>query len=76
MEGAQWNGTVVLNDGSAEKLDTCYLQWAAADQVKEDQVVVPVYLNADRNILLFQTSVPVHADKRQIVERAVAIRAA
>ncbi|KAJ2451292.1 dynein heavy chain [Coemansia sp. RSA 2336] len=79
MEGARWDDTVVLNDGSAEKLDTCYLQWTAGaeDQGKEDQVVVPVYLNADRSILLFQTGVPVHADKRQtVVERAVAIRAA
>ncbi|KAJ2368973.1 dynein heavy chain, partial [Coemansia sp. RSA 2610] len=76
LEGAVWSDSVQLNDGRAEPLDSCYLQWSK--DACQDGVVVPVYLNGDRSLLLFQTSVPVgpSTDKQQVVQRAVAITAA
>ncbi|KAJ2828525.1 dynein heavy chain, partial [Coemansia erecta] len=80
LEGAQWFGSLLaLNDGSAERLDVCYLQWSKhSDEDKLEGVNVPVYLNADRSLLLFQTKVPVEkgVDERTVVQRAVAIVAA
>ncbi|KAJ1783900.1 hypothetical protein LPJ62_004851, partial [Coemansia sp. RSA 2167] len=61
------------NEGSASHVQVGYLSWSKTQS--EDGVVVPVYLNGDRSLLLFEVRVPVEhsVDAHKVVQRAVAI---
>ncbi|KAJ2157684.1 dynein heavy chain [Coemansia sp. RSA 552] len=82
LEGAQWSGgALVLNDGTADRLDTCYIQWTHHADAVAEGVAVPVYLNVDRKVLLFEARLPIDdaADgggSSAVIQRAVAIVAA
>ncbi|KAI8321400.1 dynein heavy chain [Martensiomyces pterosporus] len=85
IEGATWrNSALALNDGGAERLDTCCLQWTKGAPVPADSdagcVAIPVYLNMDRSDLLFEVSLPIDArsgaSTGSVIQRAVAIVAA
>ncbi|KAJ2638163.1 dynein heavy chain [Coemansia sp. RSA 1286] len=91
IEGATWSleqSALALNDGSAERLEACYLAWKhrgqhqAEPQSSEsnDLVNVPVYLNIDRSDLLFEFSLPIDSARgvrsSAVVQRAVAVVAA
>ncbi|KAJ1758266.1 dynein heavy chain, partial [Coemansia sp. RSA 2523] len=76
VEGAEWTRGLVVNEGSASHVQVGYLSWSKTQS--EDGVVVPVYLNGDRSLLLFEVRVPVEhsVDAHKVVQRAVAIVAA
>ncbi|KAJ2138918.1 dynein heavy chain, partial [Coemansia sp. RSA 788] len=76
VEGAEWTRGLVVNEGSASHVQVGYLSWSKTQS--EDGVVVPVYLNGDRSLLLFEVRVPVEhsVDAQKVVQRAVAIVAA
>ncbi|KAJ2856201.1 dynein heavy chain [Coemansia erecta] len=92
FEGAAWNaeqGVLALNDGSAERLEICYLVWKRRNQHQTgsqsteagaDMVNVPMYLNIDRNDLLFDFVLPIDSAhgirSSAVVQRAVAVVAA
>ncbi|KAJ2477670.1 dynein heavy chain [Coemansia sp. RSA 2320] len=89
IEGAAWDGgALALNDGSAEPLGPCAIEWTRRSSANEDQdrtVCIPVYLNTDRSLLLFEAHLPLAApagsashgpDVSTVVQRAVAIVAA
>ncbi|PIA14754.1 hypothetical protein COEREDRAFT_46106 [Coemansia reversa NRRL 1564] len=88
IEGAAWSATnlLALNDGSHESLPTCYLTWSTGDLLPsssetdgavKDIALVPVYLNRDRNGLLFVAHLPIDlvhgATPDAVTQRAVAI---
>lgn len=94
VEGADWqaqtsggSGCLKLNDGATTALEDCTLvwipqaEWEASRQRPGDQeqrVPLSVYLNADRQILLFSIDLPITRGLRKgiVAQRAVAIRAA
>lgn len=88
IEGASWDShALVLNAGSVEELSTCYLYWTRCQKdnnaaCKDSEISVPVYLNVDRNFLLFEAILPFAllaqrpGDSASIVQRAVALFAA
>ncbi|KAJ1950224.1 dynein heavy chain, partial [Linderina macrospora] len=83
LEGAEWQqDAVALNDGTNERLSTCFLTWTRSkDDVKAAEGVdIPVYLNLDRSDLLFQVRLPIDTQggtaPGAVIQRAVAIVAA
>ncbi|KAJ2808001.1 dynein heavy chain [Coemansia guatemalensis] len=87
IEGAAWSAAnpLVLNDGSHESLPTCFLTWSLgaslpSDTAAVDLALVPVYLNRDRDSLMFVASLPIDlengATPDAVTQRAVAIVAA
>ncbi|KAJ2510707.1 dynein heavy chain, partial [Coemansia sp. RSA 2049] len=96
IEGAAWlpdRRALALNDGAAERLGVCHLRWvrrsgsnAGGRAQHADPPAatagIPVYLNADRSVLLFEATLPIDQSAGSsttasaVVQRAVALIAA
>ncbi|PKI83053.1 hypothetical protein MVES1_003145 [Malassezia vespertilionis] len=74
LDGAQVAAQeVVLNEGEASSVVQSTLLWK---QEAQAGIPIPVFLNGDRNALLFTASVPSKVDSDLAVLRAVALRIA
>ena len=80
LEGASWiEEQLVLNDGESVRLNPSQIRWIQADDSdveREKFVNLPVYLNNDRNDVLFTVDLPFDNSAGSLVAtRAVCLTA-
>ncbi|CAG8637163.1 13590_t:CDS:2 [Acaulospora colombiana] len=82
LEGAQWKDDhLAINDGESISIGRSQVRWVHIDQdgnssPKGDQVNLPVYLNGDRNDVLFTVNLPFSTNEAALsVVRAVCMTA-
>lgn len=82
LEGASWStDKLVLSDGEAVRLNPSQIRWVQADESTSSQepnnlVNLPVYLNGDRNDVLFTVDLPFDSSAGALVAmRAVCLTA-
>ncbi|KIL70572.1 hypothetical protein M378DRAFT_94916 [Amanita muscaria Koide BX008] len=77
LEGASWgNDRMSLNNGESVRLNSSQIRWVQADESQENLVNLPVYLNNDRNDVLFTVGLPFDGSASALVAmRAVCLTA-
>lgn len=77
LEGASWgNDRMSLNNGESVRLNSSQIRWVQADESKENLVNLPVYLNNDRNDVLFTVGLPFDGSASALIAmRAVCLTA-
>jgi dynein heavy chain 1 len=82
LEGATWKDDhLAINEGESVSIGRSQVRWVHLDQdstsaMKGDQVNLPVYLNSDRNDVLFTINLPFATNEAALsVVRAVCMTA-
>ena len=78
LEGASWSsGQLSLNDGEAVRLNPSQIRWVQSNDLSAENLVnLPVYLNNDRNDVLFTVDLPFDGTAGALVAmRAVCLTA-
>ncbi|KAI0666280.1 dynein heavy chain [Trametes maxima] len=59
LEGAAWaSDKLVLNDGETVRLGPSQIRWVQSEEAVSNAVNLPVYLNGDRNDVMFTVDLP------------------
>ncbi|KAI0828245.1 dynein heavy chain [Trametes gibbosa] len=59
LEGAAWStDKLVLNDGETVRLGPSQIRWVQSEEITMNAVNLPVYLNGDRNDVMFTVDLP------------------
>ncbi|KAI0639011.1 dynein heavy chain [Trametes polyzona] len=77
LEGAAWaSDKLVLNDGETVRLGPSQLRWVQSEEPVSNAVNLPVYLNGDRNDVMFTVDLPFDSAAGALVAtRAVCLTA-
>jgi len=81
LQGATWsNGTgLKANDGKSEAVSSATLVWRAVQRSavgsNKQSYDCPIYLNGDRDIVLFTAALPSHEPQNKLIQRGVCMLA-
>ncbi len=77
LEGAAWaSDKLVLNDGETVRLGPSQIRWVQSEEVVPNAVNLPIYLNGDRNDIMFTLDLPFDSSAGALVAtRAVCLTA-
>lgn len=77
LEGASWaTDKLVLNEGETVRLGPSQIRWVQSEEIVPNTVNLPVYLNGDRNDVMFTVDLPFDSAAGALVAtRAVCLTA-
>ena len=72
-----FDGSLVSNTSHSKAIETdnIYLRWEQknVDDISENEIIVPVYLNEDRADLLFSVKLKTNDERELLIRKAVAL---